>query len=223
MANPRIAIFARSANGNTAPVRVIEGGHTRLARTSHAIAFDDRNDEIVVPNGNRVLIYSRKANGDTAPLRVIQGPDTMLRGASATAVDPVHNLLVVGLEGNSSRTGGLLVFDRTASGNTPPRGVIRGTKSGIIRINQIALYPAKKFIVATQPGDAAEMEPEGAFVGIWSLDDSGDIPPRWKISANARSLLKKPRGITLDPKNKELIVADMRLNSILTYYFPEMF
>jgi hypothetical protein len=33
----------------------------------------------------------------------------------------------------------------------------------------------------------------------------------------------KPRGVAIDPKHKEIIVADMRLNAVLTYYFPEMF
>jgi hypothetical protein len=217
-----ILTFAGGADGNQPPARIIQGPSTKLGVVGR-VEVDPVHDEIVVPNGNRILVYPRGANGDTAPLRVIQGRDTMLSGASATAVDPVHNLLVVGLEGTTAKNGGLLIFDRTANGNTPPLRVIRGPKSGIIRINQIALYPAKKFIVATQPGDAADMEPEGAFVGIWGMDDNGDIPPRWKISANAKSLMKKPRGITIDVKNKELIVADMRLNSVLTYYFPEMF
>jgi len=29
--------------------------------------------------------------------------------------------------------------------------------------------------------------------------------------------------VALDPENKEVIVADMRLNAVLTYYFPEIF
>ncbi len=51
----------------------------------------------------------------------------------------------------------------------------------------------------------------------------GGVAPRWKIPTGPASTLKKPRGVVLDPKNKELIVADMRLNAILTYYFPEIF
>ena len=38
-----------------------------------------------------------------------------------------------------------------------------------------------------------------------------------------KSTLKKPRGVVLDAKNKEMIIADMRLNAVLTYYFPEIF
>jgi hypothetical protein len=35
--------------------------------------------------------------------------------------------------------------------------------------------------------------------------------------------LKKPRGVTLNARDKEIIVADMRTNSVLTFYFPEIF
>ncbi len=35
--------------------------------------------------------------------------------------------------------------------------------------------------------------------------------------------MKKPRGVALNPKHKELIVSDMRLNTVLTFYFPEIF
>jgi hypothetical protein len=72
------------------------------------------------------------------------------------------------------------------------------------------------------PGAGSEQEPEGVFVGVWSIHDNGDVAPKWKIWG-AKSLMKKPRGVTLNPKNKEIIVSDMRLNSVLTYYFPEIF
>ena len=59
-----------------APVRVIEGGKTRLARTSHSIAFDEVNDEIVIPNSfaEAILFFRGGAEGDEAPIRIIQGP-----------------------------------------------------------------------------------------------------------------------------------------------------
>ena len=39
----------------------------------------------------------------------------------------------------------------------------------------------------------------------------------------AKSTIERPRGAALNPRTKEIIVADMRLNSVLTYYFPEIF
>ena len=85
------------------------------------------------------------------------------------------------------------------------------------------VYPKGGWIVVAHIADGAAPEPQGAFVGIWSINDSGDVPPRWKIDAKSVNGLKKPRGVALNPKTKELIVSDMRLNAVLTYYFPEMF
>jgi hypothetical protein len=34
---------------------------------------------------------------------------------------------------------------------------------------------------------------------------------------------KQPRGIDLDARNKSVIITDKVLNSVLTFYFPEIF
>ena len=111
----------------------------------------------------------------------------------------------------------------TDSGNVKPRGVIRGPKSGIIRVNQMAVYPPKKLIVATMPGLEDLMEPPAAFLGFWSYDDNGDVPPKFKIPIGLRTTLKKPFGVVLDPRHKEVIISDMRQNGILTFLVPEAF
>ena len=213
------------ASGEESPIRVIQGPRTQGGGSR--LDVDPVHDEIFVPSGNSVRVFSREAHGDVAPIRVIRGPDTQLRGASSIAVDPLNNLIVVGsnntLTPRPENNGQLLIFNRTDNGNVKPRGVIRGPKSGIIRINQIAVYPPRKLVIAVQPGPVYEMEPEGAFVGVWSLDDDGDVPPLWKINAGPETTIKKPFGVTLNPKHKELIVSDMRLQSVLTFYFPEMF
>ena len=33
----------------------------------------------------------------------------------------------------------------------------------------------------------------------------------------------EPRGVTLNPKHKEIIATDKPLNAIFTFYFPAMF
>ena len=220
-----ILVFRGGADGEEAPIRVIQGSRTML-RSPDRLDVNPVHGEIFVPNGDSVLVFPREASGNVAPIRVIRGPDTQLRSASTLSVDAIHDLLVVGL--NQGRdpdapTGALLIYNRTDNGNAKPRGVIRGPQSGIIRITQVAVNPQRKLVVATQPGAIEDMEPEHAFIGVWSLDDDGDVPPRWMIPTGPKSTLKKPRGAVLDPKNKELIVADMRLNAILTYYFPEIF
>jgi len=38
-----------------------------------------------------------------------------------------------------------------------------------------------------------------------------------------KTTLKKPFGVVLNPKNKEVIISDMRLNGVLTFSVPEIF
>ena len=42
-------------------------------------------------------------------------------------------------------------------------------------------------------------------------------------SAAPHGVLKMPRGIALDVKNKNMLVSDKRLNAVLTFHFPEIF
>lgn len=225
-----ILVFRGGANGEEAPIRVIQGPSTQLQGTGGVAPAADRLDvdpihnEIFIPAGDRILVYPRTGNGDVAPLRVIRGPDTGLRRAQAIAVDPVQNVIAVGTNVSyQNGMGALLIYNRTDDGNVKPRGVIIGPKSGLGSLNQILIYSPKGWIVAAQTGDSyGILEPEGVFVGVWSIHDSGDVAPRWKL-AGPRSTIKKPRGVALNPKDKELIIADMRLNAVLTYYFPEIF
>ena len=233
-----ILTFRGSANGEEPPIRVIQGPRTQLAggtTTPDRAEVDPVNNELLVPNRDSILVFPREATGNVAPIRVIRGPETRLRGAGSLAVDPIRNLIVVNsggggeLESSSGagaaptrRGSGLLIFNRTDNGNVKPQAVISGPKTELLSTHQMQVYPPKGWIIVTQITNPPDQEPDNVFVGIWSIRDNGDVPPRWKLGG-PKSTLKKPRGVVLIPAHKELIVADMRLNSVLTYYFPELF
>ena len=98
----------------------------------------------------------------------------------------------------------------------------------------MAVYPQTGQIAVNIPGasdeDRDETEaftPEGlasdqSYVGIWSIHDNGNVAPHWTIGG-PQGLLRQPRGLVLDPKNKNLIVSDKYLNGVATYHFPELF
>jgi len=228
-----VLTFRGGADGQEAPIRVIQGPKTKLI-SADTLEIDTTNNEIFVPQGDEVLVFPMMANGDVAPTRIVRGGAKMgWKSGGGVAVDPVHNLLVtdgtVEIEGEGWRTsyrGGrdsILIFDRTANGEVKPLRVIRGPKTGIQGIRQMQVLPKGGWIVITQITDGGIPEPEGTFIGVWSINDNGDVPPRWKIEGKESNIMKKPRGVALDPKHKELIVSDMRLNAVLTFYFPEIF
>lgn len=217
-----ILTFAGDADGEAAPKRMIQGSLTRLQNPDR-VELDAVHGEIYVPNRDSILVFPREAEGNVAPMRVIEGPNTQLAGIRAIVVDPVNNLLIAGTDLRTpGAESGLLIFERTANGDAKPLRIIRGANTGITRVTQMQVYSPGGWIVVTQPGQADVQEPEGAFVGIWSIYDHGDVPPKWVIGG-PKSRLKKPRGVALNPSDKELIVADMRVNAVFTFHFPELF
>jgi hypothetical protein len=225
-----ILTFAGGASGEAAPLRVIQGPLTQLIRPER-LDLDTVHNEIVVPNGNSIMVFSRDANGNAAPIRVIRGSKTMLRGVNAVAVDPVSNVIVAASQVGTPRlrqnnytptANALVIFDRTANGDVAPLRIIDGERTGLHLINQLQVYAPKGWIIATQTTTDLDAEPPDTFVGVWSVKDDGDVAPRWKI-AGPNSRLKKPRGVAINPRNRELIVADMRLNAVLTFSFPALF
>jgi hypothetical protein len=228
-----ILTFRGGASGQEPPIRVLQGPKTTLTG-SNVLGVDAVNDEIFVPQGKGILVFPLTANGDVAPIRVIGGGNKW--GWRATggglAVDPIHNVLVatgILMADKKQRTpyrdssDSLLIFDRLANGETKPLRVISGPQTGMHFVRQLVIQPKGGWIVITQQTDGDVPEPEGTYVGVYSINDSGDIPPRWKIEGKPSNGMKKPHGIDLDPKHKEVIVADMTMNAVLTFYFPEIF
>ena len=211
-----ILTFRGGANGNEAPIRILMGPDTGMINPDR-LYVDPINNEIYVPEadvGHHILVFPREAKGNVKPIRVLEGPDTQLSGDSI-AVDPVHDLLIVA--GGSK----LLLFDRTASGNTKPKAIIGGPNSRLRSPNLIEVYPPKEAIFVTVRGGGSVYSTEH-FVGVWSIHDNGDVPPRWMIGG-PNGMLRQIRGVALDPKNKSVIITDKYVNAILTYYFPEAF
>ena len=68
----------------------------------------------------------------------------------------------------------------------------------------------------------AQLSSDEAYVGVWSINDNADVPPKWTIGG-PKGILRMPRGIALDVKNKNMMVSDKRLNAVLTFHFPELF
>ena len=217
-----ILTFRGDAAGDEAPIRILQGSKTQIADPER-LALDPVHGEIFVPAIDRVLVFPRDGEGDVAPIRILEGPDTQLRGEGNIAVDPVHHLLFMNGVTRVPGGGGMgqvLIFDRTASGNTKPKAIIRGPKTQIDNPYKMAVYPPRELLLVGSRTEHAASE--DTFVGVWSIHDNGDVPPRWTIGG-PNGILRQRRGITLDAKNKNVIIADKYLNSVFTFHFPEIF
>ena len=207
-----ILVFKGSAKGEEPPIRVIQGSRTRLTALDR-LALDAKNNEVYVPEGDRVLVFDSRANGNVAPKRILGGPATGFTGADSVAIDPVRNLIVVGADLRVGEGAQLAIFDRTAAGDTAPRRVISGPKSRLGGTGNMRIFSDGGLIFVTQ---------QTGYVGVWGLDDNGEVPPRFTVGG-PNGVLKKPRGLDIDPKHNAVIVSDKQLNAVLTYEIPQIF
>jgi hypothetical protein len=287
VSEPRISAFARLANGNAKPKRVIAGQTTRLSRTMHGIFYDPRHDEIVVPvalagavltlrggatggeaplrvlqgpktglvqpdtlyvdlehdemvvdsGDDSVLVFARTAEGDTPPLRKIAGERTRIRNPYGVTIDGSRNLVFVANrtetgEGRES-TDGILVFNRTDEGDVPPRAVIAGPHTGILKIRQIVVDEPRGQVFVTVKNnveyydyDAGRFTPwnpeRTGFIGVWSVSDDGDVPPRGVIKGPASGLIW-PAGVAINPDTHEVYTIDSVGNALFMFEMPEFF
>jgi DNA-binding beta-propeller fold protein YncE len=240
-----ILVFRGAANGQEAPLRVIQGEKTRLIRPQ-TIAVDPIHDEIMVGDttARAVLIFDRKAHGDVAPKRVLYGDKTKLLDVVGVAVDPVRNVIIAA--SRSTSTTGIITFNRTDNGNATPRTIIAGRNTGLAHFRQVAVDPASgRIFLAQQSMQEKQLEPYRAdkprpeeefkkaeaassgrvgpgFVGVWDIDDNGDIAPRALIQGPASRLIA-PGGIALDPKRGMVYAIDGGTSGYFAYHLPQLF
>ena len=211
-----ILTYAGDATGEAPPKRVIIGSKTQLSRPDR-VGIDAVNNEILVPEDDKVLVFPREGQGNVAPIRIVGGAEAGVMGTEAVVVDVKRDLMIVA--GNYRQgekpSNSLMIFDRTASGNTKPKRVITGIPDN----RNIAIEPEGGWIFVTLPGTVAH--PYG-YVGVWHIDDHGEVPPRFRIGG-PEGALRMPRGVVLDAKNQSVIVSDKKLNAILTFRIPEIF
>lgn len=176
MSHPRISAFAGSANGNPAPLRVIEGQETQLSRTMHQIAFDAVRDEIITPNpmANAILFFRGGANGEASPLRIIQGPKTRLSEPDKLAVDPVHGEVFVPQE----LTDSVLVFNREADGDVEPIRIIHGPQTKLDGPGKLAVDYLNDLLIVIDNSEN--------FL-IFNRTDNGDVAPRAIVPTRGES------------------------------------
>lgn len=217
-----ILTFRGGAQGAEAPIRVLQGPRTQIVRPD-TVYVDIKNDELWAPSADDgLLVFPRTASGDVPPKRIIAGPRTQLAspdflGVYGIAVDPVRNLVAVArryaeLQDKDGEKDGVLIFDRLASGDVPPRAIIRGRNTRITRLRQIEVDPERGLLFVASRGDR---EGEG-ILGIWNITDNGDVPPKFVISTAAA-------GVAINPRDAEIYTVSGRTNDLRTYIVPELF
>jgi hypothetical protein len=120
-----IEVFSTTANGDIAPLRVIQGPKTQLDWPG-AMSIDPGTGDLYVANdvGQSILVFRKDDQGDVAPARVINGPKTRLSYPAGVFVDAKNKEVWASNIGNASAT----VYPLDASGDVAPLRMIRGAE-----------------------------------------------------------------------------------------------
>lgn len=220
-----VLTFPGGANGETPPIRIIQGPKTGLA-LNDVMTVDPKHDEYFVPRGQgggMIHVFDRMAVGDVAPKRIVGGPKAGLGGIPT--VDHDHDLLIA--EGRD----GIYIYSRTAEGDIEPlRKITGGPKSGVKSMASPLWIPGtSNFLVTARAFTAREkradeplnwQRPEDAatFIAVFSVFDDGDVAPRFTTGYNH---FKEIRNMAIDPKYKTVFAADKTNNDITAWHFPE--
>ncbi len=124
---PSITVYPLKAEGDTPPLRIIEGPRTRLNWPA-AMYLDEENGELYVANDadDSILVFRTTDSGNVAPTRMVRGSRTGIKNPTGIFVDFKNDELWVSNMGNHSAT----VFPRTANGNVAPLRTIRSAPLG---------------------------------------------------------------------------------------------
>jgi len=142
---PSITVYPLDAQGDTAPLRTIQGPKTQLDWAA-GMSLDAENSDLYVANdvGQSVLVFKETDQGNVSPKRVLKGQKTNLRNPTGVAVDTKNRELWVSNLGNSSAT----CYSLTASGDAAPLRTIRSAPSGRTSVKfgkpQAVAYDSKR-------------------------------------------------------------------------------
>jgi 6-phosphogluconolactonase (cycloisomerase 2 family) len=147
---PSIMVYAKTASGDAAPVRVIQGPRTGLNWPT-GIAVDPDRGDVYVANDttDAILVFDAEASGDAAPRRVLKGAKTGMKNPTGLALDFEHQELWVANFGNHTAT----AYRMTAQGDVAPlrtiRAAVEGTPSLMIGNPGAVAYDTRREMILT--------------------------------------------------------------------------
>ncbi|PYS30964.1 MAG: hypothetical protein DMG11_03125 [Acidobacteria bacterium] len=172
----------------------------------HSVAMDTADSMIVFPGG---------ANGDVAPIRKLNTPHRNF----ATAANEEKGEIYITIQYPPK----VMVYRKDANGNDKPIRVLEGEHTKLYDTHGIVLDVKKNLMFVGTWGNASDYKVAGTgkfyppSINVYPLDASGDTPPL-RVIQGSKTQLDWAGGMSLDPDNGNLYVANDVGNSILVFH-----
>lgn len=210
-----IRVFNANANGDAAPTRVVGPTYTGQARS---VAVDVTHNELLAFTGGCCYAaFDRGANDDVFFKRYVQwgglsGSMTQQNSPSALVyMAPTDEVAETDTDSASPYTPKLLVFNRSDSGNTAPKRMLKGTNTQFGSYASGLAYDAaaRRLYVGAYTTNVDLSR--SARVLVFDDAANGNVAPLRSI-AGAATGLELPAsayiaGLAIDPEHQHLIVS----------------
>jgi hypothetical protein len=206
-----IRVFYANANGDRAPIRTVGPTYTGQARS---VAVDVESNELLAFTGGCCYAaYDRGANGDVFFKRYVYfGGLTQQNYPSALVyMAPTDEVAETDTDSATPYTPKLLVFNRTDSGNTAPKRVLKGasTQFGNYASGLAHDAGARKLYVGAYTTNVDLTR--SARILVFDDTADGDVAPVRSIAGSATGLELGSSGfisgLAIDPEHQHLIVS----------------
>lgn len=197
---PAVVVYRKMAQGNEAPLRILEGKRTQLV-DPHGVAVDHKNGLLYV--GNNTSTADTKG-GWTRKTFLIPGDphprwDVPDRSDGGSVIVPATGRFELP---------SITVYPLQANGDTPPLRVIKGPQTQMKWVARIDLdVEHQELFVANDTDDS---------VLVFRATDNGNVAPI-RVIKGPKTGIKNPTDVFVDTKNNELVVANAGNHSATVY------
>ena len=185
-----VVTYRKTASGDEAPIRVLQGDKTRLA-DPHGMALDTEKRILYVANFGTVKQHRRGASGGSV------GGERYNVLSSKPNWPLARESAVMGT--GRFEPASITVYSHEASGDVAPVRMISGPKTQLNWPTGLALDLKRGELFVANDG--------GNSVLVFDAHADGDVAPR-RVIKGPKSMIKNPTGIFYDYKNEELWVAN---------------
>jgi DNA-binding beta-propeller fold protein YncE len=195
-----VVVYDKTADGQTAPKRILEGDKTLLA-DAHGIALDTKNGLMYISNQGATASNTNDGGWQHDVNEMKGKPDVEWMPDTDR-----WRFLVPG--SGSFLPPSITVFPMNASGDAAPVRVIRGPHTKLDWPAHISLDPDRQelYVANTVTND----------ILVFRATDNGDATPI-RIIHGPKTGLSHPHGVFVDTKNNELVAANFGNHSSTIY------
>ncbi|MBA2302969.1 MAG: hypothetical protein H0W08_10080, partial [Acidobacteria bacterium] len=215
----QILVYGRGSNtppkaSMTEPKRRIGGLKSKVEFNCGLYVDPASGDIYSVPNDtvDTLIVFGRQARGNVAPDRELSTP----HGTYGIAVDETKQEMFLTVQ----HTNSVVVYRKTAAGKEKPLREIVGNATKLEDPHGIAVDPARKLMFVVNYGNAKTTSRTGPgtfelpSISVYPLDAAGDVAPL-RVIKGAQTQLNWPAGMTIDPEEGILYVANDGGDSVL--------